>query len=152
AQGRVTRAQVSGLLAASLSYTHGRLASISQGTGADQRTVIFGYDNNTGLLTTITDPLNHVLNLQPDAAARINKVTLTDGRMIVYGPDAFGNLRSLTPPGRPAHNFSYNSINRMHLYTPPTVAGTGNIVYDYDADRRIATITRADNSFIKFDY
>jgi RHS repeat-associated protein len=151
-QGRVTQAQVAGLLATTLSYTNGRVASLSQGTGADQRTIIFGYDNSTGFLTTITDPLNHVLNLQSDAAGRITKVTLADGRLIAYGPDAYGNLKSLTPPGQPVHSFAYNSINRMSLYTPPTVAGTGNTIYDYDADRRIATITRADNSFIKFGY
>jgi YD repeat-containing protein len=151
-QGKVTQAQVSGLLPTTLSYTNGRVASISQGTGADQRTILFGYDNHTGFLTTITDPLNHVLTLQSDAAARINKVTLTDGRTIIYGPDAYGNLKSLTPPGQPVHRFAYHSINRMSLYTPPTVAGTGNTIYDYDADRRIATITRADNSFIKFGY
>jgi YD repeat-containing protein len=42
----------------------GRLASLTQGTDADQRGLAFAY-NDQGWLKTVTDPLNRAVNFEP---------------------------------------------------------------------------------------
>jgi RHS repeat-associated protein len=152
AQGRVTSLQVSGLLAASLGYeTRGRLASITQGTGSDERVVNFTYDAN-GYLQSITDPLNRTLTLQHDAAGRINQATLPDAREIVFGYDAKGNLTSVTPPGLPAHVFSYTPVDETLQYIPPLVTGTGSTTYSYNPVQQLMVVTRPDNRTVGLGY
>src|SRR5207253_3095058 len=42
-----------------------------------------------------------------------------------------------TPPGRPAHAFSYTSRDEVAAYIPPLVGpGSDQVSYSYDADRR----------------
>jgi RHS repeat-associated protein len=151
-QGRVTKLQASGLLAASVGYdTRGRLASVSQGTGSEARTATFSY-NSDGYVQTVTDPLGRSVSLQYDPAGRISQNTLPDGRGIINGYDASGNLISLTPPGRPVHVFRYTPVDLTSLYAPPSVAGAGNTVYTYNADRQLALVTRPDNKTVSFAY
>jgi YD repeat-containing protein len=40
-------------------------------------------------------------------------------REILYNYDANGNLTSITPPGKPAHNFSHTPVDLTDDYTPP---------------------------------
>ena len=55
--GRVMQSEVTGLLPVSVIYDrHGRLETISQGTGPDERTARLTY-NPQGYLDTTTDPL-----------------------------------------------------------------------------------------------
>ena len=57
AKGRVTQAQVTGLLPANASYdTQGRLITITQGTGIDERKLDYSY-NPQGYLASVLDPL-----------------------------------------------------------------------------------------------
>jgi YD repeat-containing protein len=79
-------------------------------------------------------------------------MTMPDGRIINHTYDANGNLTAVTPPGKSAHNSSFNSINLPSSYTPPTVVGTGHTTYAYDSDRRLSLITRPDGETIKFSY
>ena len=57
-------------------------------------------------------------SLQYDAAGRITRNTLPDGREITFGYDAEGNLTSLTPPGRFAHVFHYTLVDQIADYVP----------------------------------
>jgi YD repeat-containing protein len=123
--GRPTRTQIAGLLPVDSSYdTKGRLASITQGSGTDARTLDFVY-NAQGHLDTATDPLGRTVRYAYDAVGRVTRETLPDGREILYSYDASGNLKTLAPPGRPDHGFNYTAVDLPRQYTPPNVTGTG---------------------------
>ena len=66
--------------------------------------------------------------------------------MIGYTYDKNGNLTSITPPGKSAHDFSFTSVDEISGYTPPAVAGTGATNYGYNVDRELTTITLPDGS------
>ena len=78
--------------------------------------------------------------------------TLPDGRVITYSYDANGNLTSVTPPGKSAHDFAYSAVDLPSTYTPPIVSGTGATSYAYNLDRDLTTITRPDSMTITFGY
>jgi YD repeat-containing protein len=78
---------------------------------------------------------------------------LPDGRAILYGYDATGNLTSLTPPGRLPHVFHYTSVDQTAEYIPPDVgAGTNNTVYTYNLDQDLTDIARPDGQVLHFNY
>ena len=153
ALGRVTQRQIAGLNPASYAYdTRGRLASAAFGTGGDARTISFSY-NAGGFLSSVTDPLNRTEAYTYDAAGRITQQTLTDSRVINYAYDAKGNLTSITPPGRPAHTFTFTEVDLGSSYIPPNVgAGSNSTNYTYNADRDLTRITRPDAQQINFAY
>lgn len=144
---------VSGLYPVNYAYdSRGRLMGISQGIAEDLRTDQFSY-NTQGYLTSITDALNRITNLEYDLAGRLTRKTLPDGRELNYSYDANGNLTSLTPPGRPPHVFSYTPVNLTDGYTPPAVAqGNPQTVYQYNKDKQLTRITRPDGQMLDFGY
>ena len=140
--GRITQAQIAGLLAIDLTYDAGRLNSITQGTGADARTTTFSY-NAAGYLQTVTDAIGDVSSYEHDTTGRVVTETGPDGQRILFDYDAKGNLTSLTPPGRPAHTFSYSPVDLLTQYTPPDVGiGDTSTTYAYNADKQLTQITR----------
>jgi RHS repeat-associated protein len=151
--GRVIQSQVTGLLSVNNAYDpKGRLASITQGIGTDQRTLSFAY-NPQGYLQTVTDPLDRTVGYEYDFAGRVTRQILPDNREVLYSYDANGNLASLTPPGRTAHVFKYNAIDQTQEYVPPDVAaGTNSTLYEYDLDKALTHITRPDGLTIDFGY
>ncbi len=157
--GRLIHAQVPGLLPTDVEYEPGgRLASLTQGSGVDARTVTFAYKNttitNNGYLDTITDPLGRVVSFDYDQAGRVTTQTLPDGRVIRYTYDPNGNLTSLTPPGQPAHVFDYTAIDLPKDYLPPSVkdGGTNQTVYTFNKDRQLTQVTRPDGQTVVLDY
>jgi RHS repeat-associated protein len=151
--GRITEAQIAGLLGVNTAYdTRGRLASVSQGSTPDERTVLFGY-NDQGYLQTVTDPLQRTVNYEYDLAGRVTRQILPGNREILYGYDKNGNLVSLKPPGRPVHEFKYTKIDLTSEYVPPAVAaGSNSTVYEYNLDKDLKRITRPDGQLIDFIY
>jgi RHS repeat-associated protein len=151
--GRVVQSQVTGLLRVNTAYDlRGRLESVVQGTGADQRTLSFAY-NPQGYLETVTDPLGRAVGYEYDLAGRVTRQIMPDNREILYSYDANGNLSSLTPPGRPAHVFRYTNIDQTEEYVPPDVgAGTNSTLYEYDLDKALTKISRPDGLGIDFVY
>ena len=149
ALGRVIQAQVTGILPVNASYdAQGRLATVTQGTGADARTLGYAYDAN-GYLASVTDPLGRKVQFDYDLAGRVTTQTLPDGRQIHYGYDAKGNLTSLTPPGRPAHRFNYTAVDLTAEYVPPNVgAGTNDTVYSYNLDKQLTSVARPDGQTV----
>lgn len=152
-QGRMVQDVVPGFDAVNYTYDNrGRLATITQGTGADARTLTLNY-NNSGYLATLTDSLNRTTSFSYDAAGRVTSQTLPDNRTISYGYDANGNLTSLTPPGKQAHTFSYTPVNLVASYTPPDVGiGATQTQYSYNLDRQLTKITRPDSQTLDFAY
>jgi len=153
AQGRVITEQVTGL--ESVSYTYdalGRLATITQGTGATARTSTLSYDTKN-LLTSILDPLNRTVGFSYDLAGRITSQTLPDTRTIGYSYDANGNVTSITPPGRPTHAFDYTPVDLESDYNPPDAGFTPrNTQYTYNLDRQLTLVTRPDGQTLGLGY
>ena len=52
---------------------------------------------------------------------------LPDGRQIRYSYDSAGNVTSITPPGRPAHAFTYTPVDLEEDYVPPDVGAGTNL-------------------------
>ncbi len=152
AQGRTIETGISGLDPVRMSYdTHGRLASVTQGAGANERVTGFGY-NAAGYLASATDALGQSGGLSYDPAGRVQTQTLANGQTIGFAYDANGNLTGLTPPGKPAHTFAYNAVNLSTAYTPPTVPGGGATGTAYNADQQVARVTRPDGGTLDYGY
>ena len=152
-RGRLIATQVAGLEAVGLGYdARGRLAALTQGTGAAQRTVLFGYDA-AGNLESVTDPLLRTVSFDYDLAGRVTRQTLPDARFIDFTYDARGNLTSLTPPGQPAHVFRYTLRDEEGEYEPPDVVpGDPRTFFTYDLDRNLSRVDRPDGQAIVLGY
>jgi RHS repeat-associated protein len=152
-KGRVVQEQVTGLEPVNYTYDAlGRLQTITQGSGAVTRTSTLTYNRNNEL-TAITDPLGRTVGFAYDLASRITSQTLSDLREIRYTYDANGNVTSITPPGRPAHVFSYTPVDLEESYTPPDLGFTPRQTqYTYNPDRHIALVTRPDGQTINLGY
>lgn len=151
-QERVTQSQFADLNADNYTYdTRGRLSIAALGSGASARTLNFDY-NTAGFLSSFTNPLNQTTVFTYDLAGRVTQQTLADNRNIAFGYDANGNLTSLTPSGRPAHTFTYNSLNLVSSYVAPNIGGSSTTTYEYNLDRDISRITRPDLLQINYAY
>src|SRR2546427_2294911 len=157
AQGRVIQEQVTGLEAVSYAYDAlGRLSTITQGTGTTARTSTLGYDTKNQL-TSILDPLSRTVGFSYDLAGRISTQTLPDLRTIDYAYDGNGNGTSITPPGRPAHGFTYTPVDLEAAYNPPPLAASPAplatpTAYTYNLDRQLSLVTRPDGQTIQLGY
>ena len=152
--GRLLQSQFAFLHPVRFSYdSRGRLETIQQGNGAEERTTTFAY-NNEGYLQTVIDPLSRVVRFQYDLAGRVMEQTLPGNRVISFNYDASGNLVSLTPPGKPQHGFDYTEVGLMKEYDPPLAPHTGTRVttYSYDTERKPTLLTRPDGQTMAFDY
>jgi RHS repeat-associated protein len=64
-----------------------------------------------------------------------------------------GNVTSITPPGRPAHTYTYDPGNQVSGYTAPDLgAGPTTTNYAYDLEGHPTQITRPDGQTLTFDY
>jgi RHS repeat-associated protein len=151
ASGRVARTEVPGLEPATTAYdARGRPSTITQGS----RVQTFSYDAQTGYLSSVTDALSRATSFLRDPVGRVTQQILPDGQQVGSGYDLRGNLTSVTPPGRPAHGFSYTPVNLLADYVPPPVAGGGvNLTHSaYDLDRRLTTLSRPDLAAVQQGY
>ncbi|MEW6298461.1 MAG: RHS repeat-associated core domain-containing protein [Thermodesulfobacteriota bacterium] len=154
ALGRITAEQFGGLAPSAYTYdAHGRIATVTDGTGAEARTWTFTY-NAQSYVETITDPIGRVTRFTYDDAGRVLTQTLPDLRVLSYTYDANGNLVSLTPPGRPAHAFAYSPVDLETAYNPPDVPGVVPDQTDmgYNIDRQVTSIARPDGKTITASY
>ncbi|WP_292433361.1 RHS repeat-associated core domain-containing protein [Methylobacter sp.] len=151
--GRLTQTQMTGLLPVNNSYDpQGRLATIVQGSGADERLVSFAY-NPQGYLDSVTDPVGRQVKYEYDLAGRVTRQILPDNREILFSYDANGNLTKLLPPGRPGHSFTYTPVNLTESAVPPDVgAGTNSTRYHYNLDKQLIQVQRPDGQTIDYSY
>jgi len=144
-KGHITETQVTGLLPVNRTYdSQGRLETLVQGSGADERLVSFAY-NPQGYLDSVTDPLGRQVKYEYDLAGRVTRQILPDNREMLFNYDAGGNRVSLLPPGRPEHRFTYTPLNQTESIVPPDVAaGTNSTLYQYNLDKQLTQIQRPD--------
>ena len=152
-QGRPTFAQVSGVEALNYGYdARGRLQTVTQGTGADTRSLTYTYGPD-GFVQRITDATTQATVYQRDAAGRVTQATLPDSSVVGFGYDANGNLASLTPPGKPAHGFAYTPVDLESQYTPPAIGlPTAQTQYAYNLDKQLTSVIRPDGASITVGY
>lgn len=149
AQGRQRRIAIPGLFAVDFAYdARGRLLSVTQGDRAWSMT----YDS-AGRVETVTDPLERVTRFAYDATDRVILETRPDGRQVSYGYDASGNLISLAPPGRAAHEFDYTPLDLESSYDPPPLmSGPTPTTQSYSPDRELLEILRPDATVVTSAY
>jgi RHS repeat-associated protein len=153
ALGRPIQIQITGFLSVYLNYdSQGRLVNATQGSGAEERSLNLQY-NTSGSLTTLTDSLGLSQQFEYDAAGRMTRGILPEGRVVEIIYDKNGNPTSIKPPGQPAHIFSYTAVGKVADYTPPDVGiGAKKREYIYNADRQLTQIVRPDGKTVDIDY
>lgn len=151
--GQVERVQVPGIEPTTLSYdARGHLLSSSQGVGADNRTTTFDYDEN-GYVNSYIDALSRTATFTNDLLGQIESGTLPGGITVQSTYDRNGNIISITPPTRPAHQFSYTEKQLGKEYIPPAIElGEHRTTYDYNLDQQLVKVTRADGKVVDIGY
>jgi RHS repeat-associated protein len=157
AEGRVMRAQMSGLAPVSFAYTpDGRVSTITEGTGGTARTTSLTYGSTgtaAAYLARIDDALGRPTRFAYDAAGQTAAQTDPGNLTTAYAYDAAGNITTLTPPGGAVHTFAYNADQQLASYTPPAVAGGGAAtLYAYDTLGRVSRLTQPDGQTIDVVY
>ncbi|MBN1407520.1 MAG: RHS repeat-associated core domain-containing protein [Calditrichaceae bacterium] len=147
--GRVVKDSIPSLLPIYYTYNDsGFLVQTRQGDRISE----FSYDN-LGRLQTVSDPMGRIDSLYYDSANRLTRQTLPDGNEILYDYDANGNITSITPPGKPAHTFSYTPVDLTDNYMPPTTPdSSGSTHYFYNLDRQIVRTLFPDSAMIDVVY
>jgi len=124
----------------------GRIDKVTQGT----RELKLDYASASGFLTKVTQSntassdTRVIEYKRHDGVGRPRAVTLPGAHDLGLQYDANGNMTSVTPPGKPAHNLEYTDVNLLWNHTSP--GATLPSQWDYDKDRRPSTFTRADGN------
>ena len=84
-----------------------------------------------------TDSLGRVTSVTGrDPVGRVTAEQLPGARNVAFSYDLSSNLASLTPPGKPAHQFDYTPRDLVSTYEPPDLhLAARNTTYAYDFDR-----------------
>ncbi|MBI3071808.1 MAG: hypothetical protein HYY84_06720 [Deltaproteobacteria bacterium] len=145
---RVTLEEVPGITPWEYAYdAEGRVVAVTQGA----RMASLAY-NAAGFLSSVVDPLGRSWGYSYDAVGRVTKEVLPDLREVRYTYDGNGNVTSVTPPFRPAHNFSYTPFDLESEYAPPPVVTPSATTYSYNLDRQLTHVTRPDGQVIDVGY
>ncbi|MFZ5723956.1 MAG: RHS repeat-associated core domain-containing protein [Pseudomonadota bacterium] len=153
-QGRPVFTQIPGIEATNYGYdARGRLSTVTQGTGADLRSLTYTYGAD-GFVDTITDAQNRQTLYQRDAVGRITQATLPGSRTVGTDYDANSNVTGITPPNKPEHSFDYTAVDLAEQYTPPTVSGVAapQTQYAYNRDKQLELLTRPDGVTLDYGY
>ena len=153
-QGRMVSEQLAGLDQVDYHYdVHGRLDSVSTGSGGLQRTTQFTHDPQ-GHLQTIADPLGRIQSYVRDKVGRIVKQTLP-GSTVKYAYDATGNLVKLTNPANKFYSFGYSKTDLLSAFSLPAATAKGippKQTYAYNLDNQLTRMTRFDGSKLAYSY
>jgi RHS repeat-associated protein len=104
-------------------------------------------------MSALTNPLGQITSFEYDASGRVTKQILPGNRQIGSTFDKNGNLTSLTPAGRPAHQFSSDLLNQLVGYLSPVLPGNSvPVTYGYTSDREILEKRLPSGDKITFEY
>jgi RHS repeat-associated protein len=117
--GRVLSDQMPGLGLTSFSYeARGFLTNATVTADGQSDALTFQYDA-LGRLTNAAAPEGLTTSYSYDSANRPSELLLPGNQSVGLAVDSEGNLTGLTPPGRPAHQFSYDARNLPLTKDPP---------------------------------
>ncbi|MCP3682219.1 MAG: RHS repeat protein, partial [bacterium] len=155
-KGRVIKEEEPGLANVYYAYDgRGRLEQVQEGEEGDDnaRITSFGYDLNSGYLSSITDALNRTEEFGRDNVGRVLSQILPDGRLIEYDYDDNGNITALKPPSRPEHRYAYNEVDQQTEYKAPDIGlPLHETLSSHNLDQQLTRITRPDNLVVDFNY
>lgn len=147
-EGRVASIQPPGTPQIDLSFnaTTGRLEKVKQGTGRVVDLTYSSTGTNKGFHTGISDPYvspgtpSLSTTFAPDANGRPLSSTRL-GYLTQFAWFDDGQLKSVTPPGKTAHQLGYDARGILKTYTPPTLGGTDEKTnFGVDLDRFLQSI------------
>lgn len=126
----------------------GRLETTTVGTRVT--TVAYGGD---GYVSQVVDAQGVPHGIATDAQGRATQLPLPGGGSIELGYDADGNVESVTPAGRPAHELVSNGVDALVTYAPPDLgAGTEATSFGYDLDGRPTDAVLPDGRTVTLGY
>ncbi|MEK6772790.1 MAG: PKD domain-containing protein [Bdellovibrionota bacterium] len=147
-QSRMIASQVGSLNQTNFIYnSQGQLVQSTQGA----RNTALAYDSQ-GLLASVTNPLLQKTEFIYDGAGRVSAQKFPDGRIIGFNYDANGNRISLTPPGRPVHQFTFDLVDMLNNYQAPDIGIPRTTTYAYNLDKQLTLITRPDSKTAVMNY
>jgi RHS repeat-associated protein len=133
--------------------TRGRIAAITQGSGATARTNSLSYNAGNGFLDSSTDALGRVTSYTRDSVGRVRLVTRPGGTTVGYEYDHDDNLTQITLPHGRQYLYSYNSDNSVTGFTPPDLgASDERTLYTLNNDQQVTKIQRPDASTVDYTY
>ncbi len=160
-EGRVKRVERPGLHPIVYTYrSDGKLDTVEMAPNSGAKRVwSYSYSSN-GFVEDVTGPAGHTTNYTRDPVGRVEHKTLPGSqtpaseRRIDFSYDQEGNLEGLTPPGRPAHEFTLDDADRPTKYIPPTGAGgtSSEVQYVYDSDHYLDKLIQPDGGEIDLVY
>lgn len=152
-QCRPVYLQMPGVYAVNNEYdAQGRLVQITQGLGADQRTIEFTY-NADGYLSSVVNAIGQTVNFEQDNIGRVTNQVRSDGHTIVTRYDRSSKPVALTLPSGMEHGFGHTPVNLTERYTPPDVVpGDDSTCYTYDFARALTSVIRPDGKIITNGY
>ncbi|WP_413291920.1 RHS repeat domain-containing protein [Bdellovibrio sp. HCB185ZH] len=135
-------------------YVYDALGRLSQKYQGAFNKRSYSYSYLDGNLNSETNALNEVTSYTYDLAGRLTQIKLPDGRLIGMSYDANGNRTGITPPSKPQHKFTFNSMELMSSYQPPALTGVTvkDTTYSYNQDKQLTQITRPDTATVKYIY
>lgn len=149
---RVTSLTTPGVTPTRYEYdAHGRLEYVRTGEGDEERTwqLVYGAD---GRVSETIDPLDRKRTYNYDDDGYPGSLTTEDHSVVGFDYDAAGRLKTITPPEREAHEFTYTPVSLADGYIPPAVEGSGPSGLLYDKERRPELATLGDGQQVSFDY
>lgn len=152
--GRPLTVTLGGLAPVSYAYdVRGRLIQMTHGSGTTARSLTYAYGTD-GYVQSITDAMTNAVVYQRDAVGRPTQTTLPGSRVLAASFDANGNTTTLTPPGKPAHAFSYTPVDLEAQYTPPALAGIADPAsrFTYNRDKDLTSVSLPDGSGLVLAY
>ncbi len=133
--GHLLQAEVPLVLPVVMTYdSNGRMQTTQQGTR--QMTWTYGPD---GLVASVTNPIGEVTSFTRDANGRVTATKRPDLQDVLVSYDPAGNVRHVLPPGKPTHDFTFDSRELVTQYSPPDPASSGPTptTYDYNLDKQL---------------
>jgi YD repeat-containing protein len=108
-----------------------------------------------GWRRSILDPERQEWRFTPDEVGRVTAATRPDDETTYLGYGDRGELESVTPPGRDAHEFAFDDYGHTTGYFAPSLEGypepEQEIAYTYRLDHQLDTVTVGGEA-IDFNY
>lgn len=147
---RIINYQFGNDLATVATYEKDKLIRVTQGN----RFVEYFYDSATRRLALTKNALGQITNFIYDNSGRLISTQYPDGRKVDVTYDLNGKVMAIAPAERPRHHFSYNALDLLIKYSPPSLGNNITVVtnYTYNADKQLLSVLKPDGRKINYNY